>query len=137
MSARERSALAAEAAFLHGALFGGEIPPEVAERYARAHEAVVGDAPAAQERSVQRIVRRRLDAEAVECVFRAQGRRHLLTTKLQVLCFLVEVRAAYYPRFVNERPGRVRAAAGLVGAALRTAWKRARGRYLIWRHDLA
>lgn len=137
MSAQDPAALAAEAAFLHGQLFGGTIPPEVAERYARAHREVIGESTPESERCVQTIVRRRLDAEAIECAFRLQGRDHVLRKKLQVLCFLVEVRSAYYPHFVNERPGRWRAGAALCGAALRTAWKYARGRYLVWRHGLA
>ena len=56
---------------------------------------------------VEMIVAHRLDAEAVELAMRFRHGSDVLTRKIQVLFFLVEVRSAYYGYFVNQTPGLV------------------------------
>ena len=80
---------------------------------------------------VENIVKRGLDAEAIELAMRLTHRSSALTRKIQILFYLVEVRSAYYGDFVNQRPGLWRAVVPLL-ASLQTAWKGAKGRYLVW-----
>jgi hypothetical protein len=92
-------------------------------------------APEAQDsRMVETIVARRLDAEAIEQAMRLRHGSDVLTRKIQVLFFLVEVRSAYYGYFVNQRPGLWRAVIRLVASSIQTAWKGCKGCYLVWRY---
>jgi hypothetical protein len=69
-------------------------------------------------------------------VLRLRKGNPALTQKFQILFYLVEVRSAYYPRFVNERPGAVRAAWDMLRAVLRSLVKFLKGCYLIRRYHL-
>jgi hypothetical protein len=75
--------------------------------------------------------------EAIELVLRLRGRCPCLTKKIQILFFLVEVRAQYYSRFVNERRQGLRAWRELAESLLYTAYKAVKGLLLIWRYGLA
>jgi hypothetical protein len=77
-----------------------------------------------------------LDAEAVEFALRRRGTGRELTVKLQILCYLVEVRSAYLSEFVNTESCRPRAMVDLLGATVRSVWKLLKGEYLIRRHGL-
>jgi hypothetical protein len=126
--------LAEEARFLHACLFAQPLDQSVIARYQAAHEQLFpGEEPSA---AVARVVSRRLDAEAVEFALRRRGAGGQLTRKMQVLCYLVEVRSAYLPEFVNLEPGRARAILGLAGETARAFWKLIKGEYLVRRHGL-
>jgi hypothetical protein len=84
---------------------------------------------------VQTIVARRLDAEAIELALRVRKGSRVLTRKIQILFYLVEVRSEYYAYFINQVPGWWRAVLRLFGAVVRTGWKCAKGLYLVWRYD--
>jgi hypothetical protein len=58
----------------------------------------------------------------------------VLTRKIQILFFLVEVRSAYYGYFVNQTPGLWRAVIRLLASSVQTAWKGCKGCYLAWRY---
>lgn len=132
----DRDALASEAQYLHRAVFGGAVPEEVLERYIRAH----GVCPAARTEAARRmldlILSRNLDAEAIEYALRLRKGNPALTQKFQILFYLVEVRSAYYPRFVNERAGAARAAWEMLQGVLRSLAKFPKGCYLIRRYRL-
>ena len=85
---------------------------------------------------VAKVVARKLDAEAVEFALRRRGQGRELARKMQILCYLVEVRPEYFDEFVNTESSRRRAWAALAGATLRSAWKLLKGEYLIRRHGL-
>ena len=126
--------LAAEARFLHTALFAQAVDPAVVERYVEAHRLLfAGDPPSPL---VATIVERRLDAEAIEYALRRRNVGRELTRKLQILCYLAEARAAYQHEFFNRKERRARAVLALVGAALRSAWKLVKGEALVRRHGL-
>ncbi len=124
--------LADEARHLHACLF--RTPPDAVtiERYEAAH-CEFGIAASAM---VAEVLARRLDAEAVEFTLRRRGAGRDLTRKMQLLCYLVEVRPNYLDEFVNAKSSRGRAWAALSGATLRSAWKLLKGEYLIRRHGL-
>jgi hypothetical protein len=128
--------LRAEAEYLHRAIFRRPLPQIVADRYARLHDVCFASADAAQRRTVREIVARQLDAEAVECALRMRAPRHLLTTKVHALLYLVEVRRDYYPIFFNERDAHIRGKVAVVGAVLRTVAKAVKGAYLVRRYRL-
>jgi len=128
--------LANEGRYLHRALFGSEAPEEVVERYVRAHDVLPAACAEGARNILDRIVSNRLDPEAIEYVLRLRKRNPVLTQKLQVLFYLVEVRSAYYARFVNERPGTVRALCGMFAGLLFSAGKFVKGSYLVRRYGL-
>jgi hypothetical protein len=123
-----------EARHLHACLFGRPIDPAVAARYEAAHRQLgLEIEPSA---ATSAVVARRLDAEAVEFALRARGAGRELTRKMQMLCYLAEVRSDYLGEFVNLRPSRAGAFAALLAATLRAGWKLLKGRYLVRRHGL-
>lgn len=130
------SALREEAEYFHSLIFGKPIPPLVAERYVRLHEVCFSSVDGAERRTVERLVALRLDAEAVECVFRLRRRKHLLTQKLHALLYLVEVRREYYFWFFNEKDALVTGKLRLMQAVLSAAIQTVRGMMLIRRYAL-
>jgi len=127
--------LAEEARQLHYCLFHRPLEPVVIARYESAHLARPhADPPSVV---VAKVVTRRLDAEAVEFALRRRGKGSELARKMQIVCYLVEVRPAYLDRFVNFDSSRGRAWVALCGATLSSLWKLLKGEYLIRRHGLA
>lgn len=123
-----------EARYLHDCFFSVPLDPSVVARYAAAHhELFPGDRPSPL---VSRVVERKLDAEAVEFALRRRGAGRELTVKIQILCYLVEVRSDYLSEFVNMESRRARGAAELAGMTLQAAWKLVKGEYLVRRHGL-
>jgi SAM-dependent methyltransferase len=130
----ERS-LRNEARYLHGCFFPGDALPEVIDRYVAANILYC----AAPGKLTDTIVSERLDAEAIELVLRARGRSAILTKKLQILFYLLEVRSENYPAFFGP-PGkdepRFRTVIGLLCGLLQTAAKYLKGAYLVRKHGL-
>jgi hypothetical protein len=120
--------LAEEARYLHGSLFSRPMDPQIAERYARAHLVLFADE---RRTTVNRIVSRRLDVEAVEFALRRRRLCPELTRKIQILCYLVEVRADYRSSFVASRPRKVRAILALAWRIPASAWKLLKGECLV------
>jgi hypothetical protein len=96
---------AEEARHLHASLFHKPLDAVVIARYQAALE--VGYALACpgevnlSGQVVSTVVARRLDAEAVEFALRRRGLGRELTRRMQILCYLVEVRPDYLSEFVN------------------------------------
>jgi hypothetical protein len=128
--------LADEARYLHACLFRAPLDAVTVVRY----EAALREMGAASSPVVATVVSQRLDAEAVEFALRRRGLRGdprgELARRMQILCYLVEVQPAYLGEFVNVERSRGRAWAALLGATLRSAWKLAKGEYLVRRHGL-
>src|SRR5580658_7222193 len=93
----QASELALEARYLHRAFFGSDPPSEVVDRYIAAN-LICCDEPSALTNT---IVARGLDAEAIELTLRLRKGPTILTKKIQILFYLVEVRSAYYSFFVG------------------------------------
>jgi len=126
--------LADEARHFHASLFSRNADPSVVTRYEAAHrQAFPNEIPSA---AVTRVVARRLDVEAVEFALRRRGAGRQLTRKIQVLCYLVEVRSDYFSLFLNDADARTRAWLALAGETLRTGWKLVKGEFLVRRHGL-
>jgi hypothetical protein len=126
----------AEAIYLHRHFFHSDPPPEVVERYIAANQLCLPSLDEASRRIISTVVSRHLDVEAVEIILRLRHLSPILTRKIQILFYLVEVRSSYYTYFVNTRTGTIRAAVDLLTSALHTAWKLIKGLYLIQRHGL-
>jgi hypothetical protein len=126
--------LVEEARYLHDSLFRAPLDASVVKRYEAAHGELFPDE--ATSLPVARLVSRKLDVEAVEFALRRRGCGAQLTRKIQILCYLVEVRAAYQSYFVATKTERVKAAILLMAALLRTVWKRGKGEYLVRRHGM-
>jgi hypothetical protein len=132
----DRSALEREARYLHGLFFRRRIPEAVKDRYVAANHLCFPVLDARDCRMVETIVARRLDAEAIELAMRLRRGSGVLTRKIQILFFLVEVRSVYYGDFVNQTPGLWRALLRLFVSSVQTVWKVAKGWYLVWRYGL-
>jgi SAM-dependent methyltransferase len=130
----ERS-LRNEARYLHSCFFAHDAPAEVVDRYVAANMLYC----AAPGKLTNTIVAQRLDAEAIELVLRSRGRCDILTKKLQILFYLVEVRSENYPAFFGpagkDEPW-FRATGGLLYGLLQTAAKYLKGAYLVRKHGL-
>jgi SAM-dependent methyltransferase len=126
--------LAQEAQHFHSRLFHCDPDTLTIERYVSAHHQLFpNDAPSP---AIAKIVKRRLDVEAIEFALRRRPNGRELTRKLQIVSYLAESRAPYLRHFVNLRPSRLRAWAALATATLTAFWKRSKGEYLIRRHGL-
>jgi hypothetical protein len=126
--------LAEEALYLHRSLFGETPDPVTIERYAAAHRKLFPNDAGSP--LLARIVSRGLDVEAVEFALRRRGAGGELTRKIQILSYLVEVRARYQHCFVSIEPGRAKAVVELAAAVIRSSWKFVKGEYLVRRHGL-
>jgi len=126
--------LAEEARYLHDSLFSPiPIDPSIVTRYENAHHALFpGESPT----SVTRIVARRLDVQAVEFSLRRRHSCPELTRKIQILCYLVEVRAPYQNFFIASRREPFHAVLSLSWCLLSTVWKGLKGEYLVRVHEL-
>lgn len=127
------ASLAAEAHYLHRCLFRNPPDDRTVERYLAAHRQLF---PGQASNLVDRVVERKLDAEAVEFALRRRGAGVELTRKLQILCYLAEARARYLEYFINRRRSRTAAWAAVALAALSAPWKLAKGEYTIRRNGL-
>jgi hypothetical protein len=130
----DRSALEREATYFHALFFRKPIPDVVIQRYVAANILCFPAPDTRDSKMVETIVGRRLDAEAIELAMRLRHGSDLLTRKIQILFFLVEVRSAYYGYFVNQTPGLWRAVIRLLVSLVQTAWKGGKGCYLVWRY---
>ena len=124
--------LGLEACYLHRAFFGSDPPPEVVERYIAANLICGGESSAL----TNAIVARGLDAEAIELTLRLRKGPTILTRKIRILFYLLEVRSAYYPFFVGGEESRLRGLFGTLYSVLQTAVKYVKGAYLIRKYGL-
>jgi hypothetical protein len=129
---KQANDLVLEARYLHRAFFGNDPPSEVVDRYIAANVICRCETDAL----TREIVARRLDAEAIELIMRLGGGPTILTTKIRILFYLLEVRSAYYPFFVGGEESGARALSGVLYAVLRTVVKYLKGAYLVRKHGL-
>jgi hypothetical protein len=130
----DASALEREAGYFHAQFFRRPMPEPVMRRYVAANRLCFPAPDARDLQMVETIVARQLDAEAIELALRLRRGSRVLTRKIQILFFLVEVRSAYYERFINQTPGLWRALPRLFGSLAQTVWKLGKGWYLVWRY---
>jgi hypothetical protein len=130
----DRSALEREATYFHALFFHKPVPDVVMRRYVTANMLCFPAPDARDSKMVETILAHRLDAEAIEVAMRLWRGRDLLTRKIQILFFLVEVRSAYYGYFVNQTPGLWRGVIRLLVSLVQTAWKYGKGCYLVRRY---
>ena len=122
------STLADEARFFHASLFSRPLDEKIVERYEAAHNALFpNETPGA----VARIVALRLDVEAVEFALRRRHACPELTRKIQILSYLIEVRAEYQDDFISARREPVRAILVLSWRILGAGWKLIKGECLV------
>jgi SAM-dependent methyltransferase len=130
----ERS-LRNEARYLHSCFFPGNAPAEVVERYVAANLQYC--APSG--RLLETIMSRNLDAEAIELKLRSRKSPGVLTKKIRILFYLLEVRSDYYTVFFGptgkDEPW-LRAVIGLLYGPLQTGAKYLKGAYLVRKHGL-
>jgi hypothetical protein len=136
-SGEQGTVLAREARYLHSCFFRDDAPDDVVDRYV-AFNMLHSAAPS---RLTDTIVARRLDAEAIELVFRSRNKGSgILTRKIRILFYLLEVRAEYYPVFFSKT-GRdetwLLVVPELLSALPRTVVKYLKGTYLVRKYRLS
>jgi hypothetical protein len=131
-SKNDARALRDEAQWLHQALLGRPASPAVEDAYLRCLDALPGDER--DDALIACIVARRLDVEAIELALR--HRLPALSRRCRALLYLVEAEPAGYRTLTRTAPARATAWLALAVAALRTPYKRAKGRWLVSRHRL-
>lgn len=107
------------------------LPPGVGDRYDAAVALCIPTAP-----SFAILIRHNLDAEAFELIWRTRLGPNQLTTKIQILFYLLEVRADYAFYFLGQSEPLPLALAALIQAVFSTAWKFVKGEYLVREYRL-
>jgi len=133
--AEDTALLEREVRYFHAAFFRRELPPEIVERYVAANRLCV-PADEQSHRRIVAILSRRLDVESIELVLRTRRLDTILTHKIQILFYLVEVRADYYDYFVSRGSQPMQTRLALAASVVSTLWSFAKGTYLIWRYGL-
>ena len=125
----EKKVLCAEARYLHHRLFGRDPSDNLVDAYVRAHTEIpeLYAADARQLSSVNFIVSRGLDAVGIEPWFRGKARRHALSAKLLLLCFLAECGASH-PEFTRRAASDRMALARISNTTLTAILRLLRGR---------
>ena len=126
-----------EVRYFHDTFFARTLDQSVIDRYVAAHQYCLPIVDARALATIDTIVSSALDVEAIELVFRLRRRDNVLTRKIQILFYLVEVRAQYYGDFVGETQNRGQALRRMLLAGVSTAFKFLKGKYLVWKFDLA
>lgn len=124
--------LEAEAAAIHRALFGREVPRDLARRYADAHPHALTRVTDAERAWMARAVG--TDLEALEVVLRRRRPDHVLCRKFRLLATLSEASPEYYDDFVNETSGRIGAFWTLAWHGIRSLLKSLKGTILLGRY---
>ena len=124
--------LANEARYFHLALFKTAAPPEVVARYVAGSRLCCSETPRPVRQLIDAMIARRLDVEAIEYVLRLRESENILTKKLQILFYLIEVRSEYYEHFVNRRNAFLPAWTALILSALRTPYQFCKGWIQLW-----
>lgn len=126
-----------EVRHFHDTFFARTLDQSVIDRYVAAHQYCLPSVDARALATIDTIVSSALDVEAIELVFRLRRRDNVLTKKIQILFYLVEVRAQYYGDFVGETQGQAQALRRILLASVSTVFKFLKGKYLVWKFDLA
>lgn len=126
-----------EVRHFHDTFFARPLDQSVIDRYVAAHQYCLPSVDARALATIDTIVSSALDVEAIELVFRLRRRDNVLTKKIQILFYLVEVRAQYYGDFVGETQGQAQALRRILLASVSTVFKFLKGKYLVWKFDLA
>ena len=124
--------LEAEGRWLHRCVFGSAISEATLARYVAAHRHL----DLARDVDVAKVVRLKLDAEAIELFARRRHPRNVLTQKLRTLLYLVEIDARYYDLFVRHQGTLWSCLAWFVVCPIRSAWKLLKGRWQALRYDV-
>ena len=122
-----------EAIKVYRALFRGEPPASLVERYAAASVQLDGRADPAELALYQRWLARVDDLEALEVACRYTRRLPILSRKLHLMVYMAETLPDYHAEFVNERTSLAGGVKALVAGAFRTAAKLTKGLVLIAR----
>lgn len=135
MSGHGKLTIADEARYLHGHFFEGGPDQVVVDRYVEACNRILGEEPSDCSPMMQTVMENHLDPEALEIALRLKGQR-LLTQKVQILFFLVEVRQEYFPYFFNTASHRGRGIWLLLKSLILGSFKIVKGRLAARRHGL-
>jgi hypothetical protein len=128
----ETERLKSEADHVHRALFGTDAPEEVKRQYEAALRILPLDSM--PNHDLIRLAEEGADLEAIEIALRRKNPSNALTQRFQVMCYLAEVRPAYFDRFVNRRRSFFTGVLSLGWFSLRSAYKAMKGSYLLRRH---
>ena len=135
MANEPEESLRAEARYLHSCFFPGDAPPDVVERYVAANMQYCAPSHGLMET----MMARNLDAEAIELTLRSRKSPGILTKKIRILFYLLEVRSEYYSAFFGaartDEPW-FRVVIGLLYGPLQTGAKYLKGAYLVRKHGL-
>jgi SAM-dependent methyltransferase len=131
----QEQSLRSEARYLNSCFFPNDLPADIVDRYVAANLQYC----AASRGLMETIMARKLDAEAIELNLRSRKSPRVLTKKIRILFYLLEVRSEYYPAFfgaAGKDESRFRAVIGLLCGLLQTAAKYLKGAYLVRKHGL-
>lgn len=120
-----------EAQAIYRALFGGEAPELLSQRYRRAAQEMDRRADPRQLAAVQQLLEQGVNLEAAELAGRLTGRLPLLTRKFAAMTYLAETLPDHQMFYVNRRTDRAAGLAALTWSAALTALRLAQGLWLL------
>jgi hypothetical protein len=112
---------------IYAAIFGGAVPPIVAERYLAAAAILEQHAAPQEIAGCDRAVAGGFDLEALELAARYTKRLPLLTRKMQLMAYLAETVPVNQDLFINRRASWLLGFLAAAGATLRTVAKMVTG----------
>lgn len=121
----------AEARRIYAALFGGEIPPLLLERFLRASQQIDAAVEPAALARYYAALEGCPDLEALELAARLTGRLPLLPRKFQAMAYLAETLPDHQHHFVNGRSNRLGGLLQLGWGGIESAVKGLRGAWLL------
>lgn len=122
---------ATEARSIYRALFNRDIPSILVQRYLPVIERLNASASPAELSEYYRAIQTQADLEALELAGRLTNRLPLLTRKVQAMVALAETLPENQPLYINQRSNFATGAAAMAWAAAHTAWKGAKGLWLL------
>jgi len=120
-----------EARKIYAAIFGGEIPPIVLDRFVVASKRLNKSVRQAEMDSYYRAMLACNDLEALELAARYTRRFPLLSRKFRLMAYLAETLPENQAFFVNERSSFIGGAARSAAGAFRTVGKMLKGLWLV------
>ena len=122
-----------EARKIYAAIFGGEIPPVVINRFVVATQRLNANVPQAEADACYRALLACDDLEALEVAARYTRKLPLLTRKFRLMAYLAETTPETQDFFINDRSNLLAGLWAAFTGGLRTVVKLPAGLWLLWR----
>jgi len=85
---------------------------------------------------IEQIVSNKADIEAIEYAWRLRDRQNILTKKIRIVFYILEVKSDYLSLFVNTKKSFLSSAAIIFLSALKSVYKLYKGKFLLRKYGI-